>query len=71
MPFYRCGSNAFLYHQEFGNAQDPDKALPGFSEILVKNGYHVMHWGKMTNKTAHRVDTTHAIPIISRQATRG
>lgn len=63
MPFYQCGSNAFLHHQEFGKAKDPYKALPGFSEMLVKNGYHVMHWGKTTNKTARRVDTTHALPI--------
>ena len=63
MPFYRCGSNAFLHHQEFGKAKDPYKSLPGFSEILVKNGYHVMHWGKTTNKTAGRTDKAHALPV--------
>ena len=48
MPFYRCGSEAFLHSQEFGKAEDPYKALPGFSELLVRGGYHVMHWGKTT-----------------------
>jgi uncharacterized sulfatase len=63
MPFYRCGSNAFLHSQEFGKAQDPYQSLPGFSEILVENGYHVLHWGKTTNKSARRVDQSHALPI--------
>ena len=63
MPFYLCGSNAFLHSQEFGKAPDPFKTLPGFSEILVRNGYHVLHWGKTTNKAAKRVDQTHALPI--------
>ena len=63
MPFYRCGSNAFLHHQEYGKAKDPYKELPGFSELLVRNGYHVMHWGKTTNKPAKREDKTHALPI--------
>ena len=63
MPFYRCGSNAFLHHQEFGQAKDPYKKLPGFSELLVRAGYHVMHWGKTTNKPAGRVDRTHGLPI--------
>ena len=63
MPFYRCGSNAFLHHQEFGKAKDVYKSLPGFSELLIKNGYHVMHWGKTTNKAAGRVDRTHDLPI--------
>jgi N-sulfoglucosamine sulfohydrolase len=63
MPFYRCGSNAFLHSQEFGKAKDPYESLPGFSELLVQNGYHVMHWGKTTNKSAKREDQTHALPI--------
>ena len=63
MPFYRCGTNAFLRSREFGKAEDPYKALPGFSELLIKNGYHVMHWGKTTNKSAKRVDRTHDLPI--------
>jgi uncharacterized sulfatase len=63
MPFYRCGSNAFLHHQEYGKAVDPYKKLPGFSEMLVRSGYHVMHWGKTTNKSANRVDQAHALPI--------
>lgn len=29
----------------------------------MKNGYHVMHWGKTTNKSADRVDRTHMEPI--------
>ena len=36
MPFYRCGSEAFLHSQEFGKAEDPYKALPGFSELLLR-----------------------------------
>jgi len=63
MPFYRCGSNAFLHHQEYGKADDPYKALPGFSALLVQAGYHVLHWGKTTNKSAKRVDRTHELPI--------
>ena len=63
MPFYRCGTNAFLRCREYGKAADPYKALPGFSELLVRGGYHVMHWGKTTNKSARRVDKTHEIPI--------
>ena len=63
MPFYRCGSNAFLHRQEYGQANDPYKALPGFSNLLLKAGYHVMHWGKTTNKSARRVDRTHELPI--------
>lgn len=63
MPFYRCGSNAFLHHQEYGKAEDPYQSLPGFSELLLKSGYHVMHWGKTTNKPAGRTDRTHATPI--------
>lgn len=63
MPFYRCGSEAFLHNQEFGKAEDPYKALPGFSEILVRNGYHVMHWGKTTSKPAKRTDRNHVLPI--------
>ena len=63
MPFYRCGSNAFLHSHEFGKAKDPYKALPGFSELLVKSGYHVMHWGKTTNKSARKVDRTHMVPL--------
>ena len=63
MPFYRCGSEAFLHNQEYGKAKDPYQALPGFSELLVRNGYHVMHWGKTTSKPAKRVDRTHALPI--------
>jgi uncharacterized sulfatase len=63
MPFYRCGSNAFLHSQEFGTAKDPFESLPGFSELLVRNGYHVLHWGKTTNKAAKREDNTHALPI--------
>ena len=63
MPFYRCGSNAFLRCREYGNASDPYKSLPGFSELLVKNGYHVMHWGKTTNKAGKKRDLTHKDPI--------
>ncbi|MBC8325097.1 MAG: sulfatase-like hydrolase/transferase [Verrucomicrobia subdivision 3 bacterium] len=63
MPFYRCGSNAFLRSREYGPAHDPYKALPGFSELLVKNGYHVMHWGKTTNKNAGRRDRHLELPI--------
>lgn len=63
MPFYRCGSHAFLRAEEFGKASDPYKSLPGFSELLVKNGYHVMHWGKTTSKSAGRSDNTHMEPI--------
>ena len=63
MPFYRCGSNAFLHHHEYGKAPDPFKELPGFSELLVRSGYHVMHWGKTTQKPAKRVDHTHLQPI--------
>ena len=63
MPFYRCGTNAFLRCREYGKARDPYKSLPGFSELLVKNGYHVMHWGKTTNKSAGRRDRTHELPI--------
>ncbi len=63
MPFYRCGSNAFLHHQEYGKTKDPYKSLPGFSGLLVQHGYHVMHWGKTTNKPASLVDRTHALPI--------
>ena len=63
MPFYRCGTNAFLRCREYGQADDPYKSLPGFSEILVKHGYQVMHWGKTTNKSGRRVDKTHGIPI--------
>jgi N-sulfoglucosamine sulfohydrolase len=63
MPFYRCGSEAFLHNQEFGKAKDPYKSLPGFSEILVRNGYHVMHWGKTTSKPAKRTDKNHLLPI--------
>ena len=65
MPFYRCGSNAFLHHHEYGKAADPFKKLPGFSELLVRNGYHVMHWGKTTQKSAKRVDRTHLAPICN------
>jgi N-sulfoglucosamine sulfohydrolase len=63
MPFYRCGSNAFLRCSEYGNGVDPYKALPGFPELLAKNGYHVMHWGKTTNKSAGQVDRTHELSI--------
>ncbi|WP_197441462.1 sulfatase family protein [Thalassoglobus neptunius] len=63
MPFFRCGTNAFLRCREYGKASDPYKSLPGFSELLVKNGYHVMHWGKTTNKHAGRRDLTHKDPI--------
>ena len=63
MPFYRCGSNAFLHMQEFGKAEDPFDSLPGISELLVESGYHVMHWGKTTKKPANRVDRTHDLPI--------
>lgn len=63
MPFYRCGTNAFLRSREYGPAHDPYKDLPGFSELLVKDGYHVMHWGKTTNKTAGRRDRKHDLPI--------
>ena len=63
LPFYRCGTNAFLRCREYGKARDPYKSLPGFSELLVKNGYHVMHWGKTTNKSAGRRDLTHKDPI--------
>ena len=65
MPFYRCGTNAFLRCREYGTAPDPYKSLPGFSELLVKNGYHVMHWGKTTNKHAGRQDLTHKDPICN------
>lgn len=65
MPFYRCGTNAFLRCREYGKAPDPYKSLPGFSELLVKNGYHVMHWGKTTNKHAGRQDLTHKDPICN------
>lgn len=63
MPFYRCGTNAFLRCREYGKAGDPYKALPGFSELLVKNGYHVLHWGKTTNKAGKRLDRRHELPI--------
>jgi len=63
MPFYRCGSKAFLHSYEYGKAKDPFKDLPGFSEILVKNGYHVMHWGKTTHKPAGRKDNKNGGPI--------
>ena len=63
MPFYRCGSNAFLHNQEYGKAEDPYKTLPGFSGLLVQNGYHVLHWGKTTSKSAKRVDRRHELPI--------
>jgi N-sulfoglucosamine sulfohydrolase len=63
MPFYRCGSNAFLRAEEYGKAPDPFKSLPGFSELLVKNDYHVMHWGKTTTKAAGRSDNAHMEPI--------
>lgn len=63
MPFYRCGSNAFLHYQEYGRAKDPYKSLPGFSELMLKSGYHVMHWGKTTNKSGSRTDETHALPV--------
>ena len=65
MPFYRCGRNAFLRCREYGKVRDPYKALPGFSELLAKNGYHVMHWGKTTNKSAGRVDRTHMVSICN------
>ncbi len=65
MPFYRCGSNAFLHSHEYGKAPDPFKKLPGFSELLVRNGYHVMHWGKTTKKAAKRIDRTHLPPICN------
>lgn len=63
MPFYRCGSESFLHSQEFGKAKDSYKSLPGFSEILVRSGYHAMHWGKTTTKPAKRVDKNHLLPI--------
>ena len=63
MPFYRCGTNAFLRCREFGKARDPYKSLPGFSELLVNSGYHVMHWGKTTNKAGKRVDRTNDVLI--------
>ena len=63
MPFYRCGTNAFLRCREHGESRDPYKSLPGFSELLVKSGYHVMHWGKTTNKSAKRVDKTQDVEI--------
>lgn len=63
MPFYRCGTNAFLRCREFGGADDPYRSLTGFSELLVQNGYHVMHWGKTTNKAGKKVDRTHGNPI--------
>ena len=28
-----------------------------------ENGYHVMHWGKTTNKSAGRRDRTNELPI--------
>lgn len=65
MPFYRCGTNAFLRCREYGKAPDPYKTLPGFSELLVKNGYHVMHWGKTTNKSAGKRDLKHKDPICN------
>ncbi|MEW4486655.1 sulfatase [Thalassoglobus sp. JC818] len=65
MPFYRCGSNAFLRCREYGKAEDPYSSLPGFSELLVQNGYHVMHWGKTTNRNAGKRDLTHKDPICS------
>lgn len=65
MPFYRCGSNAFLRCREYGNAPDPYKSLPGFSELLVKHGYHVMHWGKTTNKAGKKRDLRHKDPICN------
>jgi len=63
MPFYRCGANAFLRCREYGKAPDPYKALPGFSELLVKQGYHVMHWGKTTNRAGALRDRRHEVPI--------
>ena len=63
MPFYRCGTNAFLRCREYGKAPDPYKSLPGFSQLLIQNGYHVMHWGKTTNRSAGRVDRTNELPI--------
>lgn len=39
------------------------KPLPGFSGVLGRGGYHVLHWGKTTNKAAKRVDKPHALPI--------
>ncbi|MEM9365500.1 MAG: sulfatase [Planctomycetota bacterium] len=63
MPFYRCGSNAFLRCREFGKAPDPYQSLPAFPELLVEAGYHVMHWGKTTNRSAKRVDRTHDAAI--------
>lgn len=63
MPFYRCGSNAFLHSQEYGKAKDPYRELPGFSDLLVREGYHALHWGKTTNKPAKRVDRAHELPI--------
>ncbi|PHR90019.1 MAG: sulfatase [Blastopirellula sp.] len=63
MPFYRCGTNAFLRCREYGKSRDPYKSLPGFSELLVKNDYHVMHWGKTTNKSAGRRDRKNELPI--------
>ena len=65
MPFYRCGSNAFLRCREYGKANDPYQSLPGFSELLVEHGYHVMHWGKTTNKSAGKRDFTHKDPICN------
>lgn len=65
MPFYRCGTNAFLRCREYGKASDPYTSLPGFSELLVKSGYHVMHWGKTTNKSGKRRDLTHKDPICN------
>lgn len=58
-------NNAFLRCREYGNAPDPYQSLPGFSELLVKNGYHVMHWGKTTNKSGKRRDFTHKDPICN------
>lgn len=63
MPFYRCGTNAFLRCREYGLANDPYKSLPGFSELLLRSGYHVMHWGKTTNKAGKRRDRRHELPI--------
>jgi uncharacterized sulfatase len=65
MPFYRCGTNAFLRCREYGKASDPYTSLPGFSEMLHKNDYHVMHWGKTTNKSGKRRDFTHKDPICN------
>lgn len=63
MPFYRCGSNAFLRCREYGRNPDPYKSLPAFSELLIRSGYHAMHWGKTTNRSAKRVDRTHDAAI--------